>query len=110
MYVQCRGHYRLTESHWHHWSVNKNINILQIFAWENISIRQKAALTCLLSVRPDMPKLALVQSFGDFNLHVRLFHTALHGICRSVNIYHDDQRFSVLLLGTQRPAGFDSSI
>lgn len=35
--------------------------------------RQKAASTCLLSVRPDMPRLALVQLSGDFDLHLRLF-------------------------------------
>ena len=77
-----------TVSHWHHRSVNK------IHTWFGQAIvsksgtllRQRAAPTCLPPVRPDMPRLALVQLSGDSNLHLRLFYTASHVIHRFVNI------------------------
>lgn len=104
--VQCRGH--KTESHWHHRSVNK---IHTWFGQANVSnsgtpLKQKAASTCLHSVRPDMPRLALVQLSGDLNLHLRLFYTALHEIHRFVNILNVGQCYPILMFGSQSPAGF----
>lgn len=57
---------RLAESHWHHRSGKKSQTW---FGQANVSnsgvLRQKAASTCLPSVRPDMPHLALVQLSGE---------------------------------------------
>lgn len=88
VHVQCTGH--KTESHWHHRSIKK---IQTWFGQANVSnswtlLRQKAASTRLLSVRPAMPRLALVQFSGDFNLHLRLFTLLYMKLHRFVNIYH----------------------
>lgn len=83
---------RLAESHWHHRSVSK---IHTRFGQANIShpavYLVKKQHQHLLSVRPDMPQLALVQLSGEFNLHFRLFYTAVQQIHRSVNTYCEGQ-------------------
>lgn len=107
--VQCRG--QRTASHWHHRSVNK------IHAWfgqadvsnSGTLLGWKAASACLLSVRPDMPRLALVQLSGDYSLHLGLFYTASHEIHRFVNIGFVGQCFPVLTFGTQSPARLSSN-
>lgn len=110
VHVQCRGH--KTVSHWHHRSVKKKQIFHTYFGQANILnsgslLRQKAASIRLLSVRPDMPRLALVQLSGDFNLHLQLIYTALHETHRFVNIYDVGQCYPILMFGTLSPAGFN---